>query len=154
MRTIVDKIAKTIERVELGKNDKKLPFIYADLHTQNILLDNIEPPYAISVLLESGAVKDEHNNYHEQATLEVYFADLMRDDTGDLRARRNEHIIDECKQRAYKWLASLVNNPDLQLVSINGATRSYWKFDVQTTGYSVSVTLKELQGYGRCQIGE
>ena len=147
--TIIDKIARTIERKELGKGGvTPLPFIYADLEIQNLLLDNINPPFAACVPLASGMVTDDHGNYHEQATFAVLFGDLMCDTTPDYNARENERIIDECKQRAFRWLHDLVPSNELELVSVNGAERAYLERDSIITGYVVNVTIKELQGYG------
>ena len=147
--TIIDKIARTIERKELGKGGvEPLPFIYADADVQNILLDNIKPPFAACVPLASGMVTDDHGNYHEQATFAVLFGDLMRDPTPDYNARENERIIDECKQRAFRWLHDLVPSNELELVSVNGAERAYLERDSIITGFVVNVTIKELQGYG------
>lgn len=153
--TIVDKLARTIERKELGKAGlHKLPFIYADLDTQNIVIDGIEPPFAACAPLSFGVVNDEHGRYHEQATFEVFFGDLMAQSLADYDARENERIIDECKQRALVWLASLNTNTELTLVSINSAQRVYMQFDALVTGYMLSVTLQESEGYGRCDEGK
>ena len=150
-RTIVDKIAATIERPELGKGGiTQLPFVYADLDTQNIVLDNVGAPFAAVAPLDSAAVIDDHGRYHEQATFEVFFGDLMRQSLPDYSARANEQIIDECKRRALKWLAGLVPSSELKLVSINSARRAYMQFDAIVTGYLLNVTLYEIEGYGKC----
>ena len=152
--TIVDKLARTLERVELGKGGiKPLPFIYADLDTQNIVIDNIEPPFAAVAPLSTGVVAGEHGRYYEQATFEVFFGDLMCQSLSDYNARENERIIDACKQRALAWLASLQGNNELQLVSVNNVRRTYMQFDAIVTGYMLSVTIKEREGYGLCNIG-
>lgn len=149
--TIVDKIARSIERRELGKGGiKPLPFVYADLDTQNIIVDRLEPPFAACAPLASGTVIDEHGRYHEQATFEVLFGDLMCQSLPDYDARENERIIDECKARALKWLASLQSNKELRLVSVNSATRTYMQFDALVTGFLLNVTLYEVDGYGVC----
>lgn len=151
--TIIDKIARTIERKELGKGGVKvLPFLYANLDVQDIEFDNIEMPCACAVPLSSGAVSDNRGNYHEQATIAVFFADLMCQPQPDFNARENERIIDVCKQRAYKWLASLTPTDELELVSVNGAERAYLERDSVVTGYVLNVTLREVAGYGKCDI--
>ena len=149
--TIVDKLARTIERKELNNGIEPLPFVYADLDTQNILLDNIGAPFAAAAPLNSGAVTDEHGRYHERATFEIYFGDLMAQALPDYAARENERIIDICKRRAYKWLAELKPASGLRLVSVNSAQRAYMQFDAITTGYLVNVTLEEVEGYGACE---
>ena len=149
--TIIDKLARTIERKELNDGVNNLPFIYADLDTQNILIDNTGVPFAAAAPLSSGMVTDEHGFYHERATFEVFFGDLMAQSLPDYNARENERIIDTCKRRAFAWLASLLPANELRLVSINSATRTYMQFDAIVTGYLVNVTIEEVQGYGRCE---
>lgn len=153
--TIVDKIARSIERNELGKGGlSPLPFIYADIDMQNVLLDGIVPPFAACAPLSSGMVNDDHGRYQEQATFEVFFGDLMCQSSPDYNARENERIIDDCKIRAFAWLASLAMNTELQLVSVNSATRTHLQFDAFVTGYMVNVTIREKQAYGRCDLGQ
>lgn len=150
--TIIDKIARTIERKELGKGGvSPLPFVYADLDVQNIVMDNMQMPCAAAVPLASGAVIDNNGLFHDQVTIAVLFADLMCQPEPDYNARENERIIDECKQRAFKWLAGLVPTNEVELVSVNGAERAYLERDSILTGYVVNVTLRELQGYGICR---
>jgi hypothetical protein len=48
------------------------------------------------------------------------------------------------------WLASLQNNNEIELISVNGAERWYLQNDVVATGYVVNVTIKEVEGYGKC----
>lgn len=149
--TIIDKIARTIERKELGKGGiTPLPFVYADRDIQNIILDTLQPPFAAAVPLSSGTAADQRGMYHDQVTLAVFFGDLMKNDTADYNARKNERIIDECKRRCFMWLASLQNNNEIELISVNGAERWYLQNDVVATGYVVNVTIKEVEGYGKC----
>ena len=149
--TIVDKLARTLERQELGKGGiTPLPFVYADLDTQNIVLDNVGAPFAAVAPVSSSTVIDDHGRYHEQATFEVYFGDLMCQSLPDYNARENERIIDECKQRALKWLAGLLPTKELRLESVNSAQRAYMQFDAITTGFLLNVTLYEVEGYGKC----
>lgn len=151
--TIIDKIARSIERPELGKGGiKVLPFVYADRDIQNIMLDRIEPPFAAAVPLTSGTAEDERGNYHDQVTLAVFFGDLMCQPTADYDARENERIIDDCKRRAFLWLASLRTNSEIELQSVNGAERWYLEQDAITTGYVVNVTIREVAGYGACDL--
>ena len=146
--TIVDKLKRTLNRVELGKDGvNPLPFIYADLDTQNILIDTIVPPFAAVAPLYSGTVTDEHGRYHERATFEVFFGDVMAQSLPDYDAVENERIIDMCKGRALSWLASLTHGTEIKLVSVNSARRTYMQFDAIVTGYLVNVTVDELQGY-------
>lgn len=151
--TIIDKIERTITIPALGKGGvTPLPFVYGTLETQNIVLDNLEPPFCAAAPLESGAVTDERGNYHDQVTIAILFGDLMCEEMGDFCAIENERIIDECKQRALKWLASLQGNTEIELVSVNAVAREYLRDDSVVTGYSVNVTIREIIGYGRCDL--
>lgn len=149
--TIVDKLAATITAANIGvREDIPLPFVYADLDTQNILLDNVGAPFAACAPLASGAVADEHNRFHEQATFEVFFGDLMEQALPDYNARTNEQIIDTCKRRAFKWLASITPASGLRVAQVNSVSRAYMQFDAIVTGFMVNVTLEEVDGYGFC----
>lgn len=148
--TIVDKLKRTLNRKELNDGENKLPFVYADVDTQNIIIDNTGVPFAAVAPLASGAITDEHGRYHERATFEVFFGDKMEQSLPDYDAEANERIIDQCKRRAMVWLASLTPANELRLVSINSAQRAYLRFDAIVTGYLVSVTLDEVSSYGRC----
>lgn len=149
--TIVDKLARTIERKELNNGIVPLPFIYADLDTQNILIDHTGVPFAACAPLGTSMVADEHGLWHERATFEVFFGDLMEQSLADYDAVENERKIDDCKRRAFKWLSDLSPADELRLISVNSATRAYMQFDAITTGYLVNVTLEEVAGYGKCE---
>lgn len=153
--TIVDKLARTIERNEFGKGGlHPLPFVYADIDMQNVAIDNIEPPFAAAAPLSSSIVASSHGNYREEATFEVFFGDVMRTPFADYNARENERIIDECKQRAFQWLAFLQQRQnELQLVNVNSMQRVVLQFDAICTGVIVSVTLLENEMYGLCDLG-
>lgn len=151
--TIIDKIARTITRPELGKGGvTPLPFVYATLDAQNIVLDNVKPPFCAAVPLESSTVQDERGSYHDQVTIALFFGDYMEQAEPEFCAIENERIIDECKRRALIWLSTLDNNAEIQLVTINGAAREYLRNDSVLTGYTLNVTIKEIQGYGRCNL--
>lgn len=151
--TIIDKIARSIERPELGEGGiKALPFVYETLESQNITLDTLQPPFCAAVPIESGAVQDERGMYHDEITMALFFGDLMCETMGDFDARKNERIIDGCKQRAFKWLASLQTNNEIVLVSVNGAAREYLRDDSVVTGYTLNVTLREVVAYGKCDL--
>lgn len=151
--TIIDKISRTININELGKGGvTPLPFVYETLEAQNIILDNLEPPFCAAAPLESGAVVDERGNYHDQVTIALLFGDIMCTQSGDFCAVENERVIDECKQRALKWLATLQGNTEIELVSVNAVAREYLNDDSIVTGYSLNVTIREVQGYGRCDL--
>lgn len=106
-RTIIDKLAATIERKELGVDDKPLPFVYADEGLQNIILEGVEMPFAACVPISSSAVVADDGQYHERITVAVFFGDVMTESGTDYDGIENERIIDTCKKRAFLWLTSL-----------------------------------------------
>ena len=150
MRTIIDKIAESIERPEFNDGKHPLPFLYGDAATLNIQVDFVEPPLAAALLIESGAVDEGLGVWRERITLGIWFADKMCQAMGDVDARKNEHVITRCKRRAFKWISSLATNTEIRLVSLNGTQRDYFQKDAVLTGYWVNVTLEELEGVSNC----
>lgn len=155
--TIVDKLARSLSRIELGKGGiVPLSFIYASEEVQNIEIDNLCAPYAICTPISTSAVADDSGVYRERFTIAVWFADLMCSAMGDFDAVANERVIDECKHRAFLWLQSLAPSTDieLKLISVDNATRAYLERDAVLTGYMLMVTLQELDGVSYCEWKE
>lgn len=155
--TIIDKVGRTLERSIFGKiigstENDPLPFVYADNDIQNIVLDRVQPPFSAAVPITSGMILDERGQYHDRVTLAVFFGDGMKQGMPDYDAKENERIIDECKQRAFMWLASLQGNTEIELVSVNASDRWYLEKDAILTGYVVNVTIEEVRGYGKCEL--
>ena len=151
MRTIIDKLADTIAALPLEKGQKHpMPFVYEDADIQNIVFDQIEPPFVACVPITSAAVSDARGMYYERITLALWFADKMCAAVPEYDARKNEEIIDRCKRRAFKWCASMFPKKELELVSINGSDRAYLESDAMLTGYLLNVTLEEVVGTGVC----
>ena len=152
MRTIIDKLADTFKTLPLiGRQKHPLPFVYEDADVQNMVFDNVEPPFVACVPITSAAVADERNMYHERITIALWFADRMHESVPDYDARKNEHIIDECKRRAFAWCSSMFPKKELALVSINSSDRAYLESDALLTGYMLNVTLEEVEGIGICK---
>lgn len=145
--TIVDKLRRSLECVK-NEAGQTLPFVYEDKDIQNILTQKLPAPLVLCVPIVSSAVTSANGLVHERITLAVWFADNMLQGSGDFCAVENERIIDDCKQRAFKWVASLTPANELKLISINGAERAYLEMDDNLTGYMLNVTLEEMQGYG------
>lgn len=152
-RTIIDKLADTLQRVELGVGGEPLTFVYADEGLQNIILEGVQMPFAAVVPITSSAVESEGGEYRERLTVAVFFGDLMIETGSDYNGIENERIIDVCKKRAFLWLASL-NMPSvergLKLVQVTSAERGYLRLDGNYTGFAVVVTFEELDGVGMC----
>lgn len=152
-RTIIDKLAATIERKELGVDDKPLPFVYADEGLQNIILEGVEMPFAACVPISSSAVVADDGQYHERITVAVFFGDLMLETATDYDGIENERIIDTCKKRAFMWLTSLNLidvSSELRLIRVTTAERGYLRLDGNYTGFAVVATLEEISGVGMC----
>lgn len=151
--TIIDKLKRTIERKELGVDGEVLPFVYADEDIQNIKLDTTQSPFCAAVPLASGTIDSDTSQYSERVTIALFFGDAMAQPMNDYDAIENERIIDDCKRRAFLWLASMHNSADmeLKLVSVNGAQRAYLHLDGNFTGYILNVTLDELESVGICE---
>lgn len=152
-RTIIDKLAATIERKELGVDDKPLSFVYADEGLQNIILEGVEMPFAACVPIASSAVVADDGQYHERITVAVFFGDLMTESGTDYDGIENERIIDTCKKRAFLWLTSLnlqSVGSELRLIRVTTSERGYLRLDGNYTGFAVVATLEEISGVGMC----
>lgn len=152
-RTIIDKLADTLQRIELGVGGEPLRFVYADEGLQNVELEQGAMPFAAVVPITSSAIVGDDGNYHERLTVAVFFGDLMIETSGDYNGIENERIIDVCKKRAFLWLTSLhtpMNREELQLVAVTSAERGYLRYDGNYTGFAVVVTVEEISGVGMC----
>lgn len=141
--TIIEKIKKSIECAT------HLQFYYDDRDALNTILDDAEFPCVVSHLVEQGAISDELGVFHERLTMEVWFEDLACQDANGIQ---NEQTIDQMKRLALAWLTSLRINQDIKLVSINSTGRHYLDRDVMTTGYAVTITFDEVDGFSKCDI--
>jgi len=157
IRTIIDKLADTLQRAELGIDGQPLRFVYADEGLQNIIIESGNVPFAAVVPIASSAVYADDGRYHERITVAVFFGDCMVDTGSDYDAIENERIIDTCKRRAFMWLTSLhlpMPNRELSFVSVTTAERGYLRLDGNYTGFAVVVTLDEVSGIGLCEWSE
>lgn len=156
MMTIIDKLAETIKALPLDPDctHKHLPFVYADEDIQNIVFDDIQPPFVACIPIQSGIVQDDNGILRERVTMALWFADLMDAGTaGDYDAVANERIIHKCKVNALRWGAMMsIPQSGLKLVSINGSIRAYLKNDAYLTGYMLNVTLEDMDGISRCNL--
>lgn len=138
---IIREIKKSIEQ-------HGLPFYYGSAQDINTILDRAEYPCCIALLVGQGAIEQENGQYKERLTLQMSFADLT---TYDFDALENEDIIDECKRRAFVWLAANRNADNFDL-SVNNTTRDYFEYDAIITGFGLNVDITERQGVGNCDI--
>lgn len=144
--TIIDKIKTSVEGAT------GLPFLYHAAGEINELVARANSlPISFAFLLDSGTIEDVNGRYHERVTLAVMFTDKTE---FDFNALENEEIIDRMKVKAYKWLDSLRNSNDLQIVSVNSTQRLYDTTTDILTGYAVNITLQDMQGVGECELPE
>ena len=144
--TLIDKIKTSIEGAT------GFPFLYHAAGEINELIARAERlPVAFAFLLDSGTIDDVNGRYHERVTLAVMFTDKTQ---FDFNALENEEIIDRMKLKAYKWLESLRNSNDLQIVSVNSTQRLYDTTTDILTGYAVNITLQDMYGAGECELPE
>ena len=144
--TLIDKIKTSIEGAT------GFPFLYHAAGKINELIARAERlPVAFAFLLDSGTIEDVNGRYHERVTLAVMFTDKTQ---FDFNALENEEIIDRMKLKAYKWLESLRNSNDLQIVSVNSTQRLYDTTTDILTGYAVNITLQDMYGAGECELPE
>ena len=151
--TIIDKLKRSIEGVTIAQDSEQpIPFYYDDESLLNLRFDQITPPFASAVLLQTGTIERQGGQFAERATLNVFFLDLTAQASADQDGIENERIIDECKQRAFRWLSTFQPVRELKLVSVNSTQRVYIEDDATLTGYAVNITIEEVQTYGRCQL--
>lgn len=72
----------------------------------------------------------------------------------DFNSFENEQLIDDCKRAAFGWLGTLLRSPYLE---IDGAVSTQRVYDTTTdilTGIAINIALREVEGYGLCDIPE
>lgn len=136
--TIIDKIKESISVAT------DLPVYYQSAEQLNRIADNATYPCAYFFLLTTQGISTDSMSLRERVNIAVFFVDLTE---FDFDAMQNEAIIDECKQKAMRWVSMLSRDPYLRLTDLGASERIYDNFDAQLTGYAVNVTLEELEGY-------
>lgn len=142
--TIIEKIRASIQRV----HGDGFEVYYHDDPTMNLIADTMELPAAIVQLITQGELDQTSGQWREIVSAVVFFVD--RSDF-DFDADENEKIIDQCKRRALRWLASLQLDEELDLVRWERTSRVYERFDAILTGFAVMVDLRETEGVMDCE---
>lgn len=132
-------------------NSTELNLLYYTSGDLNAMVDYEAMPCAFAYLIESGTVADVNGNFHERVRLGIFFVDLGDE---DMSSFSNEEIIQQCKERAYRFLHSLRLNDKIRLVGDIQSQRVYEQFDAHLTGFAVNVTIEELYGVGACGLEE
>lgn len=141
--SIIDKLKASVE------TSTGLPFVYGAQGDINRALDVTDMPCVFAYLADQSAVTDENGIIRERMTMLLFFCDLTQ---FDFESLENERILDNCKKRAFKWLASMRIPDTLRLVSVNGTSRVYEEFDAIVTAFAVNVTFDEVDGISRCDL--
>lgn len=142
--TIIEKIRASIQRV----HGEGFAVYYHDDPTMNLIADTMTLPAAIVQLITQGELEQMNGQWREVVSAVVFFVDRSE---FDFNADENEKIIDQCKRRALRWLASLQFNADIDLVRWTRTSRVYERFDAILTGFAVMVDLKEWEGVSDCE---
>ena len=144
--TFIDKLRITIERATACR------FYYHAAGELNAVLAGIEigsEPIAFAYLLKGGEVDLQRNQLREGVNLAVFFCKKTE---FDFNSEENERLIDDCKRLAFGWLSLLRKSGYLETVGSITTERVYDTTTDILTGIAVNVTLRELQGYGECDL--
>lgn len=124
----------------------ELTLHYGDDAEINDKLDFSSFPCAYAVAIDSSTLNMEAGPIRERPTLIVAFVSLQENEDSE----EAETLIEARKQDAFKWLDSLRRSTTLRLVSVNQAGRLYKMMDTIICGYSLNITIEELEGYLTC----
>lgn len=141
-------IEKVKESVELTTGCR---FYYHAAGELNEVLAGVEigeDPIAFAYLLKGGEVAV-GKNCREGVNLAVFFCKKTE---FDFNSYENEQLIDECKQIAFAWVSWFSKSNTLEIVGNVTTERVYDTTTDILTGIAVNITLRELVGYGRCDI--
>lgn len=133
----VEKIIKSVETAT------GLKCYYQSAEEINRIFDYADHPSAHFFLIDSAGVQMSAGNIRERVQVAIFFCDLTEFDFNSIE---NEKIIEQCKERAFRWLDSLSRSPLLRLVSVTNSTRVYNAYDSILTGFALNCTLEELKG--------
>lgn len=141
-------IEKVKESVELTTGCR---FFYHAAGELNEVLAGVEiggEPIAFAYLLKGGEVAV-GKNCREGVNLAVFFCKKTE---FDFNSYENEQLIDECKQLAFGWVSWFSKSNTLEIVGNVTTERVYDTTTDILTGIAVNITLRELVGYGMCDI--
>ena len=139
--TIIDKIKASIQSVHTD-----LPVYYGDDAEVNLTTGSMTFPCAIIRLLSRGKVVRENGQLKERVSAAVFFVNLTE---FDCDAEDNEDIIQDCKESAEEWLASLPLDDYIDATETD-TERVYQQYDDIVTGWGILLDVTELTGYTGC----
>ena len=144
--TFIDKLRITIERATACR------FYYHAAGELNEVLAGVRvgcDPIAFAYLLKGGEVDVQRNQLREGVNLAVFFCKKTE---FDFNSEENERLIDDCKRLAFGWISLLRKSGYFETVGSITTERVYDTTTDILTGIAVNVTLRELQGYGECDL--
>ena len=144
--TFIDKLRITIERATACS------FYYHAAGELNEMLAGVRvgcDPIAFAYLLKGGEVDVQRNMLREGVNLAVFFCKKTE---FDFNSEENERLIDDCKRLAFGWLSLVRKSGYFDVVGSITTERVYDTTTDILTGIAVNVTLRELQGYGECDL--
>ena len=145
--TIIEKIRASIQSV----HGESFAVYYHDEPTINLIADTMTLPCAIVQLITQGELNEQSGQWREVVSAVVFFVDKSE---FDFDADANERIIDKCKRRALRWLASLPMDANLDIVRLERTSRVYERFDAILTGFAVMVMLRDNESVTDCEETE
>lgn len=144
--TFIDKLRITIERATACR------FYYHAAGELNEVLAGVRvgcEPIAFAYLLKGGEVDVQRNQLREGVNLAVFFCKKTE---FDFNSEENERLIDDCKRLAFGWLSLVRKSGYFDVVGSITTERVYDTTTDILTGIAVNVTLRELDGYGMCDL--
>ena len=144
--TFIDKLRITIERATACR------FYYHAAGELNEIFAGVRvgcEPIAFAYLLKGGEVDVQRNQLREGVNLAVFFCKKTE---FDFNSEENERLIDDCKRLAFGWLSLVRKSGYFETVGSITTERVYDTTTDILTGIAVNVTLRELQGYGECDL--
>ena len=141
-------IEKVKESVELTTGCRFYYHAAGELNEVLAGVDIGEDPIAFAYLLKGGEVAV-GKNCREGVNLAVFFCKKTE---FDFNSYENEQLIDYCKQLAFGWVSWFSKSNTLEIVGNVTTERVYDTTTDILTGIAVNITLRELVGYGMCDI--
>ena len=141
-------IEKVKESVELTTGCRFYYHAAGELNEVLAGVDIGEDPIAFAYLLKGGEVAV-GKNCREGVNLAVFFCKKTE---FDFNSYDNEQLIDYCKQLAFGWVSWFSKSNTLEIVGNVTTERVYDTTTDILTGIAVNITLRELVGYGMCDI--
>lgn len=120
-----------------------LPFMYGTGEELNEATHNSDMPAAMCYILQDSQVIRVGGQMCEQASVTIFFIDKTSFYFG---SEDNEGIINECQNRANRWINSIRNGSEFAITGAVNYRRIYLEFMTPYTGIGVNLLLRENLG--------